>query len=37
LLTRLGLLVTGDLKRIRRAARIALESAHGGALQAANT
>lgn len=37
LLTKLGLLVTDDLERIRRAARIALAAANGGELQAANS
>jgi hypothetical protein len=37
LLTTLGLLVTDDLERIRRAARKALEATNGGTLQAANT
>jgi hypothetical protein len=36
LLTKLGLLVTDDLERIRRAARIALAATNGGDLQAAN-
>jgi radical SAM superfamily enzyme YgiQ (UPF0313 family) len=37
LLTTLGLLVTDDLERIRRAVRTALEATNGGTLQAANT
>jgi len=37
LLTKLGLLVTDDLDRIRRAASKALEAAHGGRLHVANT
>jgi hypothetical protein len=37
LLTKLGLLVTNDLERIRRAVRKALDAAEPVALQPANT